>query len=84
MKPRDYRYSTRRWREVRKMVLLRDNFTCQLRIFPVCKVKADGVDHILPITKGGSDSLGNLRASCRPCNSSKKDSLVGPVVTVNW
>ena len=31
------------------------------------------IDHIMPITKGGTDELDNLRILCRPCNSRKKD-----------
>jgi hypothetical protein len=30
-------------------------------------------DHVEPVSKGGSDSLANLAASCIPCNLSKKD-----------
>lgn len=31
------------------------------------------VDHILPKSKGGRDTLENLNPMCSPCNSSKKD-----------
>ncbi|CAM3840305.1 HNH endonuclease [Tsukamurella strandjordii] len=29
------------------------------------------VDHVKPLSKGGPDSLSNLRPACRPCNSRK-------------
>ena len=31
------------------------------------------MDHIVPITRGGTHSEGNLQPLCRSCNSSKKD-----------
>lgn len=29
------------------------------------------IDHIIPITRGGTHSIGNLTSACRPCNASK-------------
>jgi 5-methylcytosine-specific restriction endonuclease McrA len=49
--------------ERRERVMLRDDDTCQYCGFP-----ADVVDHVTPFSAGGSNSLANLVASCRPCN----------------
>jgi 5-methylcytosine-specific restriction endonuclease McrA len=29
------------------------------------------LDHVIPVSRGGSNSIGNFVASCRPCNASK-------------
>lgn len=34
------------------------------------------IDHIVPISKGGNHSIGNLTSACKSCNSSKKDKLL--------
>jgi len=61
-------YRSGTWKRVRLRVLERDGWTCQVR-GPKCKVTADEVDHIVPVSKGGSwyDDH-NLRAACKPCN----------------
>lgn len=37
-----------------------------------CGAKAQQVDHVIPLARGGSHSIGNLAPSCAPCNQSKK------------
>lgn len=55
-------------------VLKRDNYRCQM-----CGVTAkDGatleIDHITPVSKGGTNDAGNLQVLCRDCNAGKSDS----------
>lgn len=56
-------------------VLERDNFTCQY-----CGISANEsklhVDHIIPVTKGGTNDLKNLVTSCEQCNNSKGKRIV--------
>lgn len=82
-KPGNRLYSSPEWLTVRQMVLVRDQYLCQLR-GPRCLGAADRVDHYVPRSKGGSNHPSNLYAACNLCNSSKKDSLPEPVATVNW
>ena len=61
------------WARIRKSILERDQYTCQIR-GPKCTTTATQVDHIIPITKGGAwyDPT-NLRASCAKCNYARID-----------
>jgi 5-methylcytosine-specific restriction endonuclease McrA len=34
------------------------------------------LDHVIPRSRGGRHSFGNLLPACRPCNSSKKDKFI--------
>lgn len=36
-----------------------------------CGAKAEHIDHVIPIAKGGRHSIGNLAPMCSPCNTSK-------------
>jgi len=58
----------------RQAVLLRDGFLCQY-----CGTKlsmATGTrDHLIPVSRGGPDTLENVVASCRACNSRKADAM---------
>lgn len=58
--------STSKWRKIRERVLTRDGYVCQY-----CGKVANTVDHIVPRRLGGDDSMDNLVASCRRCNSRK-------------
>lgn len=34
------------------------------------------IDHVVPISRGGANSIGNIVAACGSCNSSKNDRLL--------
>ena len=58
----------------RYVILERDKFTCQY-----CGRKAPNValevDHIIPVSKGGSDESTNLITACFECNTQKRNKL---------
>lgn len=56
------------WRLIRSRILKRDGHRCRY-----CRKQATSVDHVIPHSRGGSDNDDNLVASCRSCNSRKKD-----------
>lgn len=55
--------------KLRSTVLQRDRKTCQ-----ACKAvdRAMEIDHKVPVSRGGDNSIGNLWTLCRECNSSKR------------
>lgn len=40
-----------------------------------CNDKFDEIDHYIPLSKGGSHTLDNIRPSCKPCNLTKSNKL---------
>jgi 5-methylcytosine-specific restriction endonuclease McrA len=38
-----------------------------------CGGEAEHVDHVVPVTLGGTDAMRNLAAACAPCNIEKSD-----------
>ena len=56
------------WERVRQQVLARDGYLCTV---PNCGATATHVDHIIPKSVGGTDSLDNLAAMCAPHNLKK-------------
>lgn len=55
-------------------VLKRDQFTCQYCGKSGCKLE---VDHVVPVSKGGADTIENLRTACFDCNRGKSASSIG-------
>lgn len=68
-------------KSVRFEVFKRDSFTCQY-----CGEKAPEVvlelDHITPVSKGGTSDIINLVTSCRSCNSGKSDRTLSDATAV--
>ena len=61
----------RQWERLRKQILERDSYLCQPCLRTGRPTPAAAVDHILAKAKGGTDSLENLEAICRPCHLDK-------------
>lgn len=40
----------------------------------LCGEPADTIDHIVPLSRGGTNDLGNLQPMCNRCNVKKSDS----------
>lgn len=59
-------------------IFLRDDFRCQY-----CGEKFTTneltFDHVIPRSKGGSNTMGNVVAACAPCNSKKSDQIWKPL-----
>jgi len=62
-----------RWEQLRSLIFRRDNYTCQY-----CGSKALPLhcDHVIPVSRGGSNLESNLKTACKPCNLSKNDKLL--------
>lgn len=56
---------------LKPVVIARDGGRCQLRL-PGCTAVATTADHIVPRSRGGLTTVGNLRAACGHCNSSRR------------
>ncbi|SFA81827.1 MULTISPECIES: HNH endonuclease [unclassified Bacillus (in: firmicutes)] len=54
---------------IKKEVLERDNYTCQMCGFSGASVNL-GIHHIIPKSSGGPDSIDNLTTICNNCNYS--------------
>src|SRR5262245_33077310 len=68
-----------RWRKVRRVVLERDGYLCQIRL-PGCTRVATVVDHIRPWQETGPTFDPRLlQASCAPCNRRKGSLTLGEI-----
>lgn len=60
--------------ELREHIFSRDNYQCQIKS-EGCTNKAEEIDHIIPVSKGGTEHPDNLQASCLNCNRKKSDKV---------
>jgi biotin operon repressor len=61
------------WRLLRMEILERDDFTCRYCGDAAPQME---VDHVHPVSAGGTDDPQNLVAACRACNRSKGAKLI--------
>ncbi len=61
----------RPWRRKREAVLQRDRYLCQPCQINGRATPATEVDHIKPVSEGGTDSMFNLVSVCRSCHQAK-------------
>ena len=60
------------WWAIRKEVFTRDNGKCRSRINGVaCGKPGVDVHHIIPLSRGGTTSKGNLITVCRDCHDKR-------------
>ena len=64
----DYQQGSLYQKKLRDFVFSRSNGKCSY-----CGKQAQEIDHIVPRSKGGTDSVNNLTASCRSCNEKKSN-----------
>lgn len=69
---RGLRLSDSEWIPLVAEILKRDGYACTY-----CSAKEDlTADHVVPLTRGGTNDRSNLTACCIPCNTKKSNKLV--------
>lgn len=64
--------------KIRWLVLQRDEFRCVKCGQAASSTVSLEVDHIVPVAKGGFDTIENLQILCNRCNSGKADTMNEP------
>ena len=64
----DYQQGPLYQNKLRDFIFSRSNGKCSY-----CGKQAQEIDHIVPRSKGGTDSVNNLTATCRSCNEKKSN-----------
>lgn len=62
-----------KWENLRSLVFIRDGHTCRY-----CGATDTPLhcDHVVPLSRGGSNEMSNLVAACQRCNLSKGSKLI--------
>lgn len=69
--------------KLRNFIFTRDGWSCRY-CGKFCGLSNDlEIDHLVPISLGGSDHRLNLVATCHQCNRSKSDYLASKVAIIN-
>lgn len=73
VRPWNCRPPAHEWKELRKTVFARDDYTCAY-----CGERGGKLEcgHIMPVSRGGEHVLENLTTACFKCNRSKRDKTV--------
>ena len=58
------------------LVTVRDVKSMLTKPCTYCGNKSEHIDHVIPLARGGSHSLGNLAPACQPCNLQKNKKFV--------
>ena len=69
-------------KHLRVQVLARDNFKCRMCGRSKEEVSLQ-VDHVVPLSKGGTDELSNLATLCGDCNLGKSDFAFTDYMSMN-
>lgn len=59
------------WDKLRKRILIRDKYLCQVCLKQGIPTPAKQVDHIIPKAQLGTDDTDNLQSICIPCHKAK-------------
>lgn len=62
-------------KELRKRIMIRDNYTCQMCGKYMPDEVGLHIDHIVPVSKGGKTIESNLQVLCSKCNGRKSNNL---------
>jgi 5-methylcytosine-specific restriction endonuclease McrA len=64
------------WWDLRKRVVERDGGKCQATVgWNKCGAKAVDVHHIIPLSRGGTSTMGNLISLCKDCHEARHNHM---------